>query len=221
MSGKDQGDGSHSHTGHSHQGHSHRHGHGTGHKFDISRLERLRDPERLVTLDPDKIWAALTGGVEVKTLVDIGVGIGFFAIPYARRLKSASGGVVYGCDLNPDMLDYLRAAIEQEGVENVRPVQTGEVDVPLEDGIADAVLMVNLHHELDFRDRTLAECRRLLRQGGRIGLVDWKPIETEKGPPLEMRIPPAQVRGELEAAGFRQVTEHDILPQHYCFTAEK
>lgn len=203
--------------GHSH-GDSHRRGHGTGHKFDISRLERLRDPERLETLNPDKIWTAISEGLEVNTLVDLGVGIGFFAIPFARKIP---GGTVYGCDLNPQMLEYLNAAIKQEQVDNIRPIQTGEVDVPLEDGLADLVIMVNLHHELDFRDRSLSECKRLLREGGRIAIVDWAPIETEHGPPLEVRIPPAQVRTELETAGFHGIAEHDILPQHYCLTGVK
>ncbi len=46
-------------------------------------------------------------------------------------------------------------------------------------------------------------------------------LETEKGPPLHVRIPPAQVRAELEAAGFRDVAEHAIMPEHYCLTATR
>lgn len=209
------------HHGHGH-GDSHRHGAGTGHKFDISRLERLRDPERLETMNPDKIWAALApesrrlaGDLAV---IDLGVGIGFFAIPFARKIP---GGTVYGCDLSAEMLTYLKAAIEQEGVSNIVPVQTAEVEVPLEDGIGDALLMVNLHHELDYRDRTLTECRRLLRDGGRIAIVDWKPIETEHGPPVQVRIPEPQVQAELEAAGFSAVVRHEVLPNHYLLTATK
>ncbi|MEE8435370.1 MAG: class I SAM-dependent methyltransferase [bacterium] len=205
------------HDGHS-PGHSHRRGHGTGHKFDISRLERLRDPERLEKQNPDAIWAVLADGLIVNTLVDIGVGIGFFAIPFARKIKR---GKVYGCDLNPEMLKYLAAAIEKEGVDNIEPVRCGEVEVPLEDGIADAVIMVNLHHELDFRDRSLAECRRLLREGGKVAVIDWKPIQTEHGPPLEMRIAPRQVAEEMAAAGFKTQAEHDIMPNHYFVTGLK
>lgn len=200
------------------QGDPHRRGHGTGHKFDISRLERLRDPERLETMNPDKIWAVLADGLIINTLVDIGVGIGFFAIPFARKIKR---GKVYGCDLHPEMLKYLEAAMEKEGVDNIEPVRCGEVEVPLEDGIADVVIMVNLHHELDFRDRSLAECRRLLRSGGKVAVIDWKPIQTEHGPPMEIRIPPEQVLEELTAAGFQRTAEHDIMPNHYFLTGVK
>ena len=209
---------SHGHANGHAQGDPHRRGHGTGHKFDISRLERLRDPERLETMNPDKIWAVLADGLIINTLVDIGVGIGFFAIPFARKIKR---GKVYGCDLHPEMLKYLEAAMEKEGVDNIEPVRCGEVEVPLEDGIADVVIMVNLHHELDFRDRSLAECRRLLRSGGKVAVIDWKPIQTEHGPPMEIRIPPEQVLEELTAAGFQRTAEHDIMPNHYFLTGVK
>ena len=216
MSGKE-GHGKHKH-GHSHgHGHSHRHGPGSGHKFDISALERLRDPERLEWLKPEAVWERLAPP-GTRCLIDLGVGIGFYAIPFARKMPE---GTLYGADLNPEMLTYLRAAIEQEGVDNIVPVLTGEVEVPLVDGVADALLMSNLHHELDFRDRTLAECHRLLRPGGRIGIVDWKPEETPKGPPVEVRIPESQVREELTAAGFSQIAAHALLPYHYFLTAEK
>lgn len=196
----------------------HRRGHGTGHKFDISKLARLRDPERLETQNPDAIWAVLADGLTIETLIDIGVGIGYFAIPFARKIKK---GKVHGCDLNPEMLKYLEAAIEKEGVDNIEPVLCGEVEVPLGDAIADVVMMVNLHHELDFRDRSLTECRRLLRTGGKMAVIDWKPIQTEHGPPQDIRIPPEQVRQELAAAGFQNLTEHEIMPNHYFLTGIK
>jgi predicted methyltransferase len=81
--------------------------------------------------------------------------------------------------------------------------------------------MINLHHHLESRPGTLAECRRLLKPGGCLLVVDWKPGETEHGPPLEFRVPPAAVRTELEAAGFSAVAEHAIMPEHWCLTARK
>ncbi|HKI97163.1 MAG TPA: class I SAM-dependent methyltransferase [bacterium] len=204
---------------HSHKhGHHHGHGHGTGLKFDPSRLERLRDPARLEVQNPDVLWGVVSAGLKVQTVVDLGAGIGFFALPIARHLPQ---GTVYACDVNADMLRYLEEAIRQAGATNVKPVKTEEVHVPLADGIADVVLMVNLHHELDFRDRTLAECKRLLRPGGRLALVDWKAVETEHGPPLEVRFTTEQVEAELEAAGFHDIAEHAIMPNHWCLTALK
>ena len=201
---------------HEHGHHDHGHGAGSGHKFDPARLERLRDPGRLVTQDPETLWQTVSAGLEVRTVIDLGAGIGFFALPFARHLPQ---GTVYACDVNPEMLRYLAEAVRQAGAANVTPVQTEEVRVPLPDGCAELVLMVNLHHELDYRAATLAECRRLLRPGGRIAIVDWQAVATEHGPPLEIRFAPQEVRAELEAAGFHAVAEHAIMPEHWCLTA--
>lgn len=190
---------------------------GMPYEFDEARLERLRDPDRLVTQNPERIWSVLADRPP-RTLVDLGTGIGFFAIPFARRMPD---GLLYACDVKEEALRYLREAIRREGVTNIVPVLSEPVYVPLEDAIADVVVMINLHHHLPSRPGTLAQCRRLLRMGGKVTVIDWKTIPTAKGPPQESRIPPAQVRVELHAAGFREVSEHDVLPEHYIVTGLK
>lgn len=190
---------------------------GMPYEFDEARLERLRDPDRLVTQNPERIWSVLADRPP-RTLVDLGTGIGFCAIPFARRLPD---GLLYACDVKEEALRYLREAIRREGVTNIVPVLSEPVYVPLEDAIADVVVMINLHHHLPSRPGTLAQCRRLLRMGGKVTVIDWKTIPTAKGPPQEARIPPAKVRAELHAAGFQAVVEHDVLPEHYIVTGLK
>lgn len=186
-----------------------------GYKFNPALLERLRDPERLRYLNPDAVWEVLAAR-PITTLIDLGAGIGFFAIPFARKLPE---GRVYACDSSAEMLEHLKAALREHSVSNATPVLTGEVRVPLEDGLADAVLMANLHHELDHPEATLAECRRLLKPCGIVALIDWKPEPTPMGPPLEARIPPETASEQLRRAGFLDIARHDILPYHYFLTA--
>jgi SAM-dependent methyltransferase len=193
------------------------HPHHHGYKFDIAKLDKLRDPERLRYMNPAAVWDVI-GRSTPRVLVEIGVGIGFFAIPLARRMPE---GLVYGCDISDEMLDQLRAALRAEGVNNVTPLRSEEVRIPLADQIADVVFMANLHHELDDPEGLLDECRRLLRPGGRLAVIDWKPEETPTGPPVTARIPPERVRAQLEAAGFQAVKAHAIFPYHYFLTGEK
>ena len=190
---------------------------GQGHKFHLSNLHKLKDPERLKTQDPELLWH-LFADLAVGTVVDIGAGLGFFAIPFSRQVAQ---GKVYACDISEEMLDYLREAINAEGVVNVEPVHMEEVAVPLPDGVGDVLFMANLHHELDHPELSMGESLRLLRPGGRIAIMDWKPEETPKGPPLHVRVAPATVRSQLAAAGFTAVCDHDLLPYHYVITADK
>lgn len=188
---------------------------GQGHKFDVKKLERLRDPERLSYLNPDSIWDVIAPeGVE--TVVDLGAGIGFFAIPFSRKIPQ---GRIYGCDLREEMVGNLEMAIKAEGASNIIPVKTEEVRVPLEDGIADLVFMVNLHHEFDHPVDSMAECRRMLRPGGRVAVIDWKREETPSGPPLHVRLTPEQVMAQLTEAGFEAAQSHQVLAYHFIITA--
>lgn len=186
------------------------------HKFDPSELDKLRDPERLETQNPELIWSRIAAD-GVRVVVDIGAGLGFFAIPFSRHIPE---GIVYACELRQDMVEHLREALRHEEAPNVFPLRMEEVAVPLRDGIADVVFMGNLHHELERPMDSLAECRRLLRPGGRLAIVDWKAEETPKGPPTEVRIPEATVRRQLAEAGFRDVAAHPVLPWHYFLVAK-
>ena len=186
-----------------------------GHKFDPKRIERLKNPDRLRYMNPEVIWD-LIAPAQPETLIDVGTGVGFYAIPFSRKMPE---GRVYACDLLEEMLEHLRKELEADPAPNVIPVKTEEVAIPLPDGIGDAVLMVNLHHELDHPEESLEEARRLLRKGGILAIVDWKPAETPEGPPLERRVPQATVRAQLERSGFRDIREHPELPNHYAITA--
>ena len=80
---------------------------------------------------------------------------------------------------------------------NIIPVKTEEHTVPLDDGIADLVFMINLHHELDNPSLTLEEANRILKPDGKIFVVDWKKKDMPEGPPVEIRCLPEQIKEQL------------------------
>ncbi len=190
-----------------------------GIKFDPKKIDRLKDPERLRYLNPDTIWEIIGQDSDnLNNLVDIGAGIGYFAVPFSRKIPD---GRVYACDISEEMLGHLSEALKVEGADNVTPLKSDEVKVPLPDGAADLVLMANLHHELEHPEESLTECHRLLRAGGLLAVIDWKPEETPMGPPVPIRIPPDQVRRQMENAGFREIRSHPRLPYHYFITSRR
>jgi SAM-dependent methyltransferase len=93
--------------------------------------------------------------------------------------------------------------------------------VPLPDGTADAVFMIDLHHELASPDATYAEAHRLLAPGRRVVVVDWRRDNEPGGPPQEIRASEAEIAATLERAGFAQVTTHEGPARHSLITAVK
>jgi ubiquinone/menaquinone biosynthesis C-methylase UbiE len=186
-------------------------------KFDPKKLEKLNDPRRLQFQDPAAIWQEL--GLEApRVLVDIGAGTGFFARPFSEAMDQ---GLVYACDTSEEMLIWLKDHLPPHLKDRVVPVLMEESSVPLPDGLADLVYMINLHHELDSPELLLAEARRLLKNGGLVAVIDWKKEETGQGPPMAIRIPVEEVLSQMEAAGFREILTRGDLPYHYFVTGRQ
>ncbi len=179
-----------------------------GRSFDPVKLD---DPGRLDDIRPGAIWDAL-GSPSASALVDLGAGTGIFAEAFAGLAPDA---VVYAADVSERMLDWLRekrSALVGEG--RVVPLLIEDGRVPLPDGAVDAVVSINLHHELSDPLASYREAMRLLRAGGGIAVVDWAPRPSPKGPPVATRPTPEEIAGALSTAGFADVRAHDVLPYH-------
>lgn len=183
-------------------------------KFDIRKLQKLNDPARLEQLDPRLMWEAL-GNPEARVMVEIGAGTGFFARRFCRL---TAGAVVYACDMEDEMIDWMKANVAEVAEGCVVPVKSEEALVPLDDEIADLVYMINLHHELADPGAIYREAHRLLESGGQILVVDWKKEETPHGPPVRVRVPVEVLAAHVTDAGFTDVTAHASLPWHNMVT---
>jgi SAM-dependent methyltransferase len=188
-------------------------------KFDPAKLERLNDPARFETLPPEVFWRVLGLGDRSCALVEVGAGTGLFATAFAALAPDA---VIYAADTSDQMLQWMAANRPEVASGRIVPVKATETRVPLEDGIADAVYMINLHHELAQPAESYAEARRLLTTGGRLLVVDWAPRETPKGPPLAVRATPETLVRMLAGAGFTDiVADTTTLPWHTMVTATR
>lgn len=150
----------------------------------------------------------LLGDVGKLQVLDVGCGAGHLALSFARR-----GAVVTAADGAPRMLAELQVLAERAGVEvatchamsDVLPFQTGNFDL--------VVTRLAAHH---FPNLTsfVAEAFRVLRPGGRIGVIDLHGSEDDAvdafNHELEVLHDPTHVRSHrpsdwraaLEHAGF-------------------
>ena len=183
--------------------------------MDPARIERLRSPERLEYFDPQHIWRVLSPAPDC-TVVDIGTGVGYIALPFAEKYPDAT---IHACDILPGMIGLLKEDAAARGLKNLHGIVMSPNSVDLPDDSADIVVMAQLHHELDAPDALLAECKRLLAPGATVAIVDWKDEENGKSPAAGRRVPPAVIRSQLETAGFSDVADHDVYEFHTFMTA--
>jgi ubiquinone/menaquinone biosynthesis C-methylase UbiE len=185
-------------------------------KFDPKKLQKLNNPQRLLDIPPDYVWGKLH--IEKPgVFVEIGAGTAFFSVAF---LQKSIDSTIYACDLSEVMITWMNENISPR-YPNIIPVKAEEYTVPLADGIADLVFMINLHHELDNPSLTVEESNRILKPDGKIFVVDWKKEDMPEGPPAKIRFLPEQIKEQLLNAGFKQVNIYNELPKHFLVVGEK
>jgi len=181
------------------------------HRFDPSHLAELDRPDRAEWQSVDaflKLVEPRTGFV----YADIGCGTGYFAIPVAELILP--DGKVYGLDVQPEMIEEFRRRVHARELANAIALLSKEQKLPLPNESVDGSWTANAFHEFEAPLALLYEVSRILKPGGRALVIDWKPIETPMGPPLEERVTANRIREALRAAGFSNIREHEVYRYH-------
>ena len=168
------------------------------HKFQAARFKRLMSAERRKELSPGPLLERI-GLRSGQTIVDIGAGPGFFALPAAAIVGPK--GRVFGLDIAPVMIEELRKNAARKKASNVEAGLIPEAGAKLPNG-ADFYFLANVFHEVDDRTAYLLNIRRRMAAESRLVIVDFLKKKTKHGPPLRDRVPLQTLRAVLAASGF-------------------
>ena len=170
--------------------------------------EHSEQPMRRIGLE---LLAARPG----ETMLEIGFGTGHCLVELARAVGPT--GKVYGIDIAENMVAKAQELVTNEGVGGRVQLTCGDAEnLPYPDASCDGIFMSFTLELFDTPDipKVLAECKRVLRQGGRLanvsiskqgkpGLVlrafEW----THRHFPNLMDCRPIYVRQAIEAVGFK------------------
>jgi precorrin-6B methylase 2 len=151
-----------------------------------------------------------------QTVCDMGCGNGFYTLELARRVGPR--GRVYAVDVQPEMLRMLLGRLAEQGIHNVKPVLGTAIDPRLPKGEVDLVLCIDVYHEFSHPEAMLERIRESLAPGGRLVLAEFRGEDPAVPIKPEHKMTKAQVRAELEPAGFVLARQFDRLPwQHLLF----
>ncbi|MDR7036413.1 SAM-dependent methyltransferase [Methylobacterium sp. BE186] len=140
--------------------------------------------------------ARLMGIAPGQTIADIGAGSGYYTLRISERVGPQ--GRVLAEDVTPRYLAELQKRVRKAGLQNVTIVRGEPHDPRLKPASVDAAVLVHMYHEISQPYGLLHNLAAAMRPGGRVGIVDADDIPSRHG------TPPALLRCELAAAGYRE-----------------
>jgi len=164
--------------------------------------------------DPRRILLQLAFTDADADVVDLGCGYGMFSIAAAK----ITTGTVHSLDIDVAMVSATRVAAELLGVSNIKASQRDIVahGSGLPDESVDYAMLFNILHAEEPLS-LLREAYRILRFGGKVGVIHWvHNISTPRGPDLAIRPHPEDCQGWVRQVGFELlIPAIGLPPYHY------
>ncbi len=107
-----------------------------------------------------------------EVVADIGCGSGYISRKIAKKITP--GGIVYGVDIQQEMLDLLAKRMAMFRIDNVKPVMGAETDPKVPAGSCDTMIMVDVYHEFDHPWEMTRNMIAGLKKGGRLVFVEYR-----------------------------------------------
>ncbi|MBR3112287.1 MAG: class I SAM-dependent methyltransferase [Methanobrevibacter sp.] len=146
-------------------------------------------------LDSDEILAELNLKGD-ETFMDLGCGDGHIAIKVVEEYLP--DGTVYAVDVYDASIEDMETYKKENNIENLINIEADVTKgIPgVEDESIDVVLMVNVFHGFKASrtmDEAIDEFARIIKQDGKIAIMDYKAWEVPKGPPTAFRSSPSEL----------------------------
>jgi ubiquinone/menaquinone biosynthesis C-methylase UbiE len=137
-------------------------------------------------------------------VADVGAGDGYYTVRLARRL--GPGATIYAEDVERTYVDRLAARLAREHVAGVRLLHGTPVDPRLPPNSVDVAILAHMYHEVENPYEFMWRLRPALAPGGRVAIIDNDKPTGSHG------TPPALLRCELAAVGYREVDFTSLAP---------
>ena len=146
-------------------------------------------------------------------VADVGAGTGYIA----RRMATEVGGqgAVYAVDVQPEMIEMLKALSSKAKLAQIKPVLGTASDVKLPSASVDLAVMVDVYHELEFPREVLSSLVRAMKPGGRIVFVEYRAEDANVPIKALHKMSEVQVKREAAVVGLTWERTASGLPwQH-------
>ncbi len=140
-------------------------------------------------------------------VADIGAGDGYYTVRAAERVGPR--GAVWAEDIEADYLRILQRRLRRDPRPNVVLALGEPHDPRLPRDTVDVALLIHMYHEIEQPFGLLYNMWPSLRPGAKVGILDTTRPTNQHG------TPPALLKCELAAMGYRQTAFHTTAPGEY------
>ena len=152
-------------------------------------------------------------------VADIGVGTGYIA----RRISPKIGneGIIYGVEIQQEMLDILDKTMKEEGITNIKGVLGTITDPKLPANSVDLAIMVDVYHEFSHPYEMMQNICSALKVGGRVAFIEYR-LEDPTVPIKRLhKMSELQVVKEMTPHPLSWIETLDGLPWQHVIIFEK
>lgn len=161
-----------------------------------------------------------------STVADFGAGAGAYTLALAEVVGRS--GRVFAVEIQKELLARLEREVENRKIGNVDFIW-GDLETvggsKLPDASADFILLSNILFQLSGLYPVSLEAKRVLKPGGRVGVIEWAPSAGGSfaglGPKPEQIVDSATVKQVFGEAEFRLVKEFPAGDYHYGLIFQK
>lgn len=155
-------------------------------------------------------------------VADFGVGAGY----YAYELSHAVGdeGKVFAVDIQKSLIEAIKKQSLEKGIKNIEIIW-GDIEVvggtKLRRASMDLIVVSNVLSQVDAKAGLVQECARVIKDKGRILLIDWSESFGSLGPISSMIVDKQTARRIFEDGPFEYKNDIDVGEHHYGMVFEK
>jgi ubiquinone/menaquinone biosynthesis C-methylase UbiE len=170
--------------------------------------KRLLSPNRKKTEDPKEFLPELLKKTDVAA--EFGSGPGYYTKIIVHYVSK-----IYCIDKNDGFLEIARRMVKSKKVSFLNEDST-KTSIPSKS--VDVIILANAFHDMD-RIPTAEEITRIIKTRGRIIVVDWNKIDSDFGPPFELRMSEEDYLRFFK--GFDIYRRFAVGPMHYGMVLAK
>lgn len=181
-----------------------------------NKINKFENPIRLAELNPKDTLNKI-GFKEDMVLCDIGAGSGIFSFPATE----ISSNLIYALEISDSMIELLESRALERKTKNLIIKKVDSQALPLDENICDMAIMVTVLHELEDKENMLSEIKRVLKDNGKLVVIEFHKRETPMGPPPDHRISEEYVEELCNSNGLKTLEKIWLSDNFYVIVFGK